>query len=285
MYYGTDIYTKEKLYCDRRDLTNCTNRLICSIEVSESRYLMKQEMQSILKSGKDKVIIFTFYAKAYKDLINKAKGKMIETNNASEIFDGIVNSTERFICVSLSDPIDIQIEDYVGCLDAVKNALPHLRREGETTWLYLEDNSVFYFTSPMRVVDDIVKSARTSGCTVTISSHNFSTLKDMCEKCSLGILENMPFVTLLHLVTFSREAAVSTYTGCFDKNSVSRLFDTEGEPKTGVILLPNEEKFRVFSYNIADSKQSYYEYEYKPKERSGFVLGKSGKAKKVNQYD
>lgn len=220
-----------------------SNRIIVGIAGTGKTILAQREMIYVHENTTDRIVVFSQHIQDYKNFIDEYKAETIKTNDAYEIYNSLISSPKRVICIGynlLSNDNTI-----LACLTALKSALEDIYKDNEKIWLYVEGDNSIYSDDILSVISDIAKSSKALNCVFTLTAHWFDKLRE--SRYGKEILKNMPFVTLIPTaipnVPFSIKCVKEYYGDAFDFDK--KVLNELALERKLLNLSPTENKFRV----------------------------------------
>lgn len=245
-YYGNHLNKGKPIMLNRRTLSIPTNHLLCGISGTGKSSLMKHEIQSVLFHTNDRAFVITS-SNEYNGIADGYEGviKVGRENKPLHLPDNtrfIVFSLEKIryevktLCLSQF----VLSERYRKCLEAVWECVCSNVNPECVSWIFIDDiQDIVCDLHCMSVLYDIIRKARTHGCTVTLSAQ---CLHKMIETdIGKSLLMNTNFLTLFALGTADKEFILNNYKDIFSESDILFLKElcSENQCGTGLHIVNN----------------------------------------------
>lgn len=204
-YYGNHLHRGEPVMLNRRNLSIPTNHLLCGFAGTGKTSLMEHEIESVLHHTNDKVFVIT---------ATNEYNAIADGYNALEMIDDRKNKPihilddKRFVVYSLEknryENQSALPEYYLKCLETVWEYVCNNVNPDRLSWIFIDDiQDIMCDERCMSLLTDIMKMARTHGCTVTLAIQRLYNLLE--NDIGKSLLESINLLTLFTLGVSDKE--------------------------------------------------------------------------------
>lgn len=204
-YYGKHWHNAEPILLNRRNLSISANHLLCGLAGTGKTSLMEHEIKSVLHHTNDRVFVITA-ANEYNGIADGYNApEMIDDRKSNPIH---IPDDKRFVVYSLEkiryENQSALPEYYLKCLETVWEYVSNNVNPDRISWIFIDDiQDIICDERCMSLLTDIIKKARTHGCTVTLS---IQSLNNPAENDTVkSLLANANFLTLFTLRTADKD--------------------------------------------------------------------------------